>query len=582
MIERLELRNFKAFERFSVHLRGNAFMVGPNNAGKSTLIAALRVGALMLRAASRRAPTARIVHHGDEFAGYEFGPNQFTLVEENLRHEFQDVETSLVIRFSDRATLHAVWPLTEEASPSGGYYFLQQGEWQPRAVKDIRRVFPRVGVVPMLYPVEQEESVLDEDYVRRNLDGRLASRHFRNQLRLLQSGRGADGRTLDGYLEFCSEWLPEVLIEDLRTSMSSEGLNLDLFYRERGARTEKELFWAGDGVQVWLQLLLHIFRQSDLDCLILDEPDLYLHADLQRRLVRLLDSLASQTVTATHSAEILAEAEPRSIIWVDKSRRQAVVAPSEAALDRLSGAIGSQFNLRLAKALKSKVVLFVEGQDMKILRDLAKTAGATNVANEVGLAVVPLSGYSRWGDVEPFRWLNETFLKTSVQEFVILDRDYRSESDVKQVKAKLGNLGIQIHVWRRKELESYLLEPIAIARLSGAPLSWVVDALSTIADAMEHRVAARMLVERQRAAKKDHAVQTAERGTADFAQLWKQPGRRLELCPPKEVLTELNKLLEADGYATVSVRQLARRLRKDEIPDEMVEVLSKIEDALRA
>jgi hypothetical protein len=42
MLRRVELANFKAFERFTVHLRGDVFLVGPNNAGKSTLIAALR------------------------------------------------------------------------------------------------------------------------------------------------------------------------------------------------------------------------------------------------------------------------------------------------------------------------------------------------------------------------------------------------------------------------------------------------------------------------------------------------------------------------------------------------------------
>jgi AAA domain, putative AbiEii toxin, Type IV TA system len=583
MIERLELRNFKAFQRFSARFHGSAYVVGPNNAGKSTLIAALRVAALMLRAASRRAPSSRVLHKGEEFVGYEFAPNQFTLVEENLRHEFQEVETSLVVSFSDHATLEAVWPMAAEEAPSGGYFLLRQGDWQPRTVRDIRQLFPRVGVVPMLYPLEQEESVLDEDYLRRNLDGRLASRHFRNQLRLQQRERTPSGDWgFDAYLAFCHRWLPEVSLEDLRTSISSDGMNLDLFYREVGSRTEKELFWAGDGIQVWLQLLLHLFRQEDVECVILDEPDLYLHADLQRRLVRLLDSLPSQTITATHSAEILAEAQPREIMWVDKSRRKAVSAPSEAALEGLSGAIGSQFNLRLAKALKAKVVLFVEGQDMKVLRDVAKTVGATSVANEIGLAVVPLSGYSRWGEVEPFRWLNEKFLKASVREFVLLDRDYRPDSEVKKVKKKLGDLGITVHVWRRKELESYLLEPAAIARLSGADVDWVSNALSNIADSMKHMVSARMLVERQQLVPRDHAVQAAEQATEDFARLWSDPALRLELCPPKAVLTELNKQLDQAGHATVSVRQLAKRLHAAEIPREMASILQRIEDALNS
>jgi predicted ATP-dependent endonuclease of OLD family len=50
-LRRLDVANFKAFERFTVHLRGDSFLVGPNNAGKSTLIAALRAGTAMLRTA---------------------------------------------------------------------------------------------------------------------------------------------------------------------------------------------------------------------------------------------------------------------------------------------------------------------------------------------------------------------------------------------------------------------------------------------------------------------------------------------------------------------------------------------------
>ena len=35
-------QNFKAFDRFTLRMNGDAFLVGPNNAGKSTLIAAIR------------------------------------------------------------------------------------------------------------------------------------------------------------------------------------------------------------------------------------------------------------------------------------------------------------------------------------------------------------------------------------------------------------------------------------------------------------------------------------------------------------------------------------------------------------
>jgi len=46
-IAEIQLQNFKAFERFRARFTDDAFIVGPNNAGKSTLIAALRTAAHM-------------------------------------------------------------------------------------------------------------------------------------------------------------------------------------------------------------------------------------------------------------------------------------------------------------------------------------------------------------------------------------------------------------------------------------------------------------------------------------------------------------------------------------------------------
>lgn len=340
------------------------------------------------------------------------------------------------------------------------------------------------------------------------------------------------------------------------------------------------MFWAGDGIQAWLQLLLHLLRSKDSDVLVLDEPDLYLHADLQRRLTRLLESREAQTITATHSPEMLGEASPESLIWVDKSRRRGVRPPDDAAIGELARTIGSQFNLRLAKALKARVVLFVEGDDMKIIRDIAKIAGLTRFANEIGLAIVPLGGFSRWGDVTPFQWLNDHFLGGSVSGYVVLDRDYRSDSETRQVRDSLRAAGVNVHVWKHKELESYLLVPSTLARVSGASPDWTTQHLRAIADGMEHSVGARMIVERQQRGRRDRAVQIAEAASRDFAAAWEDEQGRCLLCPAKDVLSALNRDLQTAGHRPVSARTLAKRMRRDEIAPEMLNLLSRIEEEL--
>jgi predicted ATP-dependent endonuclease of OLD family len=125
VIRRLEVQHFKAFERYSLYLPGTAFLAGPNNAGKSTLIAALRTAARMLRVASRRRATDSFLDRGRTVLGHTFSSSQFGFVEENLRHEFRDHESRMTVRFTDGLQLTAVWPLEPDEYPS--FFYLHEG-----------------------------------------------------------------------------------------------------------------------------------------------------------------------------------------------------------------------------------------------------------------------------------------------------------------------------------------------------------------------------------------------------------------------------------------------------------------------
>lgn len=45
---------------------------------------------------------------------------------------------------------------------------------------------------------------------------------------------------------------------------------------------------------------------------------------------------------------------------------------------------------------------------------------------------------------------------------VVLDRDYRSDVELAEVKADLVKAGFKVHIHRRKEIENYLLDPGAL------------------------------------------------------------------------------------------------------------------------
>jgi hypothetical protein len=580
VIKSLNLESFKAFERFRISFGGDAFLVGPNNAGKSTVIAALRSVANMVRIATREQARDSSLVDGFRQTGYWFGSNSIGLIDENLRHEFHPVETRIKIKFGTGAQLEAVWP--EDEDGSGFFFVLDRNGVNITTLRPLREALPTTGIVPVLSPLEHTEELLSEQYVKQNLESRLASRHFRNQLYLLeQEGSESHSDRFAEFKSFAIRWLSEIELTSLHLRRGEGRTSFDLNYRETGSRIEKEIFWAGDGLQIWLQILLHLFRLRGRDVVVLDEPDVFLHPDLQRGLVGLLEATKAQTITATHSTEVISEASDEAVVWVSRQRRSAIRAPSRDLLFELSSTLGTQFNLRLAKALKTKAVVFVEGQDAKVLRSLAKTLGHSSVDQEAGITLLPLGGFDRWKQVEPFEWLVDKFLERSVVTYVLLDRDFMGDEAVESIRRRLKKIGVVPHIWRRKEIENYLLNAACIARQSKAPVDWVEANLDLCAADLEGEVYAEIHSEEssrlRRSGKSPKTISLEAKRRADTQ--WADVPGRLKLCGGKDLLREMNKALQQAGFQTVTDRGLAAKLRGSEIPQEVKSLLATIEDS---
>ncbi|MAT06890.1 MAG: hypothetical protein CL424_17790 [Acidimicrobiaceae bacterium] len=593
-ISKLELEHFKAFEKYTISFGDRSYLVGPNSAGKSTIIAAVRSAASMIRAARQTAPSIKRTDRGRSTPSHPFNSERMGLVDENIRYEFRRTDARMKITFSNNAALTAIWPAPTDEDieaddlPSPFFYLEDEFGRPGLRPKKVREVFPLIGVIPVLTPLDRRESALDAKYVRANVDGRLASRHFRNQLWLESisearpsTTRGDDER--DGWADLIRHfelWAPEIALTDVDLRRDGQfSAEIDVYYSEPPGRTDREISWSGDGMQIWLQLAYHAFRLKAADTVVVDEPDVFLHPDLQRRVVRLLESLPGQTITATHSSEVLGEVSPKSVVWVDKTRSRGV--RGDRAPVQLADAIGTQFNLDLAKALRSRKVLFVEGKDLRIIRRLAVKTDAVKLASESGIAVLKLDGFSTWEHVEAFKWLVDSFLKKSVSVDVILDRDYRPDEIVDDIESKMTSFGVHCHIWRKKEIENYLLVPSLLARVAELPRDVTERTLDEITDGMKALVTARMLDEAHKLAdRENHRVSISERALSHLEGSWSMLDYRLGTVGGKKVITEFSARSKESGGNSVSAMALAHRIRPLEIDDEMREVITAIEAAL--
>lgn len=573
----MKLANYKGFERFSLHLGGHtAILVGPNNAGKSTAIGALRLGAQLLSHAKQRKPEFIVddAIRGRSVHAYSLSSAAAGFIDENVAYEFRTVEARVEIHFANKAALYVAWPPDETP-----YFYLEHIPGaQPPSISVARRDYPSVGVVQTLTPVEHRESILSSEHVRKNLGTRLASKHFRNQLYVLQI---LDPDRYEEFRDYVLQHTPEITSLELVTS--SVNPELDLFFTESNSRVEKEIYWAGDGLQIWLQLLFHIWRHTDVGSIIIDEPDVYLHPDLQRRLVKILESSKSQVILATHAPEMLAESNRESVIVLDRARGSSKRISNDAELSILNSALGSGFNLRLAKALRSRAALFVEGQDMKILSNLAKTVGASKFYREDGLTVIPMGGSSKRKLAESFGFLNQSILGSSVRVAVLLDRDYLHDSAVDELVNEFRAQDVFAHVWRMSEIENYLISPSAISRLSGLPSADIDSLLKSVLADLKEPTFAQIVARELDASRRqgEHASTTYSRVRARFDKMWNADVNfRLQTLPGKDILSHLNAKIQSQGGKAVSARALSSSLRQSEISEEMRNTLLDIESML--
>ena len=139
-------------------------------------------------------------------------------------------------------------------------------------------------------------------------------------------------------------------------------------------------------------MLTHIVQSSDTSIFLIDEPDIYLHSDLQRQLLSLLQNLGPDILVATHSTEIVSEAEPNDIVLIDKNRNAARRIKDPTQLNEVFARLGSNLNPVLTQLAKTRRAIFVEGDDFQIFARFARKASHHDLANRATFAVIPIGG----------------------------------------------------------------------------------------------------------------------------------------------------------------------------------------------
>lgn len=572
-ITRITFHHFKALRRFSLNVERVNVLTGANNAGKSTIIGALRVLAIAHRSAWNRRPESVTVD-GRRLIGYVISDTLLPISMENVSSDYDDsVTSSVTFKLSNGCSLYLYM------HPQHGCRLVPES---PETAITTSALFKRhftinLSVVPVLGPVEHEEAILERETVTRAVSTNRAARHFRNFWYHFPDG-------FDVFSELVKRTWSGMEIE----RPSRQDRMLSMFVKE--SRMTRELYWVGFGFQIWCQLLTHLHRASGSSLVVIDEPEVYLHPDIQRRLLGVLRELGPDILIATHSTEIIAEADPSDIVVIDKERTSAERIKDVAGVQHAMDVLGSSQNITLAALARNRRILFVEGvTDFPLIRRFARRMGMDDLGAGLGLTTAVSGGFGSNSRIKVLAEGIAEALSTPLMIGSVYDRDFFCDEKIFKVTSELESSLAFVHVLACKEMENYLLVPSAIKRAVERAIKDRRDdnhvdidiegCLEMITSDMKDEIEAQLIAKHQEFFQGDARDRSTliKEAKSRFSARWSSLDTRLMMVSGKETLRQLRTRLSAEHGVSLSDARIVDAMHRDEVHPDLTRMLEGLE-----
>jgi hypothetical protein len=183
MLTKIRLRNFRGFADHELPISKMTLIVGRNNAGKSTVIEAIRFIGL----ATARYKTLPYREPPEEFGlsdtqrGISPSMRDLNFDQINLFHRYGDPPATIEAEFGDLGSITIYIRGSDEL-----FIVIKDRRGQVIGSHPFARALnlPRIYILPQVAPVADVETELTPKYVRDSVSSPRASSHFRNQLYL--------------------------------------------------------------------------------------------------------------------------------------------------------------------------------------------------------------------------------------------------------------------------------------------------------------------------------------------------------------------------------------------------------------
>ena len=555
MIKQISITNFRCYEQSTITFNGTSILVGRNNAGKSTMIEALKI----ISSVTRKYKTLRFIAppewvDNEESYGVSPSVENMNISDRGIFHMYGNPPAIIEAIFSNGTSIKAY---------VGEYLnifavIIDEGGCYIRNSKEAKNVeIPVIEVLPQISAVMDTERIIKKATVDGNKATRLASRNFRNQLYYYNDAfpmfRNLVEATWEG-----------LKVSPIETAYVNDGQVLQFYVRVHNF--EAEIAWMGHGLQMWIQTMWFVSQCSPNAIVVLDEPDVYMHADLQRRLVRLISPMFSQLVIATHSLEIIEEVTSDSIIPVDSTKKTIRPIGNETPLQFLTKHLGSTFNIDLARIFISSQFVFWDGDDnsRKILSAFQSVLYPQDLHPLINLPKAFIDGWNEW---EKVTMLADLFNSNqmNMEVFCVLNSEYHTQNEIMRLHNDANSHNINLCIWQKKEIENYAIHHNSIFRyILNNKLKGIITEEKL--DDVMHGIAKDM---------KDDLIKfSIEKSENCMSDIFQVNDNSYDIISGKEFFNILSIWTQEEFDISISARQVIPYFQREEVPSEIRDVIN--------
>jgi putative ATP-dependent endonuclease of the OLD family len=235
---------------------------------------------------------------------------------------------------------------------------------------------------------------------------------------------------------------------------------------------EVDILSCGTGLQSMMILsILQTYiklRKDDNFILLIEEPEVYLHPSLQRKMINTLLKISerNQTILTTHSPIIISKIDKENIHCVNKVK--GVTHLVEPTVDNIVDELGVQ----ISDILNKQAVVFVEGKDdyllfNQLIDKIATEKGLGSNFSENNIDIIQTDGFDKMSFYANAQILHKDFVRAPY--WIITDSDGELVEDRTEGFIKRGAVnGIelekeQLKILSEYAIESYLLDSLLLS-----------------------------------------------------------------------------------------------------------------------